>query len=112
MDLNGLHEIADYTGYAFMGLVGLYGAWRKTRLAKTPVNVKPLEVSDPTVAPPEDRVERIEIDVSSLRMRQDQMQQETNGRQSHILKQQTAMFDLLVQQRSILDKILTKMTGL
>lgn len=59
-----------------------------------------------------ERLEAVEREVSYLRKRQDQLQREGAAQQNAILKQQTALFDVVLQQRSTLDKILNRMGGL
>jgi hypothetical protein len=59
-----------------------------------------------------ERLSKVEWDLVALRERQDEMHRENAVQQSSILKQQSAMFDLLAQQRNTLDKILGKMIGL
>ena len=58
-----------------------------------------------------ERLEKVERELILLRNRQDERHKENQARQNAILQQQNAMFDLLVQQRSAVDKILTKMGG-
>jgi len=106
-------QVIDCVGYTVMGLAGLFGAWQRMRAATA---------SGPSASAPEpkkerkglpmDRLEKVERELVLLRNRQDERHQENQARQSAILQQQTAMFDLLVQQRSAVDKILTKMGGL
>jgi hypothetical protein len=96
-----------------MGLLGIYGAWQRMRAAsgKPPSRDVPGK-RDITKILPLERLRRLEHDVTALRNRQLEIHQETILQQSALLKQQAAMFDLLAQQRSALDKILTKMGGL
>lgn len=107
-DPQTLKQIIDYIGYSLMGLAGILSAWHRMRNAP----FKPVTKETGGKHMPIERLEAVEREVDYLRTRQDQLQQESSSQQNAILKQQTAMFDLLVQQRSALDKILTKMGGL
>jgi hypothetical protein len=112
-DAQTFKQVIDCVGYSFMGLVGLFGAWQRVRVfsghgASQSVQDK----RGSTEAMPIERLERIEQDIAALRARQTEINDERILQQNASLKQQAAMFDLLVQQRSALDKILAKMGGL
>ena len=106
-------QVIDSIGYSIMGVIGLFGAWQRMKAATAcapgpPSNDRRGSKKDVAF----ERLTKVEEEVASLRTRQSEIQQETSGQQNSILKQQAAMFDLLVQQRSVLDKILAKMGGL
>ena len=106
-------QLVDCIGYSVMGVVGLFGAWQRMKAATA--SGAPRGVHDKrgfTKLMPMERLEKVEQDVIVVRNRQMEIHQETTVQQKSILKQQAAMFDLLVQQRSALDKILAKMGGL
>lgn len=110
----GMKQIFDVGGYSLMGLVGMFSAWQRMRAA---TRIRPGEQAGhrnrtkATLSAME-RLNKVEQDLVALRSRQDEMHQENALQQSSMLKQQSAMFDLLVQQRTTLDKILGKMIGI
>ena len=94
-----------------MGLVGVFGAWQKMKGAS------PAEGGFETPPPPKavsplQRLERAEHEIGLLKERQEEMYTETLDHQKSMLQQQAAVFNLLIQQRSAIDKILGKMGGL
>ncbi len=109
-------QVIDCVGYSVMGLVGLFGAWQRMRVASVvglnaqsePGGV-PRRVKQP---PPLQRIEKVERDLQQLRKRQDEMQTISVSHHNEILRQQTAILDLLVLQRSLLDRIVIKAGGL
>jgi hypothetical protein len=115
LEPQSMKQAFDLAGYSLMGLVGVFGAWQRLRSA-TPSHGVALGLVDggksgrPLTAL--ERLGKVEQDLVTLRNRQDEMHQENALQQTSMLQQQTAMFDLLVQQRTTLDKILAKMSGL
>jgi hypothetical protein len=105
-------EVIDCAGYALMGLVGLFGAWQRRAALDSgrmqSVQDKRGSKEDMSIR----RLEKVEQEIATLRLRQTEIHHETNIQQKSILKQQSAMFDLLTQQRGVLDRILAKMGGL
>jgi small-conductance mechanosensitive channel len=112
-DPQSFKQLIDCIGYSVMGLVGLFGAWQRMRAVTASVSNRPSsDKGEFKKIMPLERLERAEQDIQALRNRQAEIHQETIAQHNAILKQQAAMFDLLVQQRSALDKILAKMGGL
>jgi hypothetical protein len=110
-----MKQVFDVAGYSLMGLVGMFSAWQRTRTAtRTRSGVPPArhgnKINGSLSAM--ERLTKVERDLAALRNRQDEMHQENAMQQNSMLKQQSAMFDLLVQQRTTLDKILGKMIGI
>jgi hypothetical protein len=115
LDPQSMKQAFDLAGYSLMGLVGVLGAWQRLRSATPSASVATASVdgNKPGRALTAlERLVKVEQDLVTLRNRQDEMHQENAAQQSSMLQQQTAMFDLLVQQRTTLDKILAKMSGL
>jgi hypothetical protein len=109
-----MKQVFDVAGYSLMGLAGVFSAWQRMQGAtRTQSGDAAEHVNKPrgTLSAME-RLSKVERDLVALRNRQDEMHQENAMQQNSMLKQQSAMFDLLVQQRTTLDKILGKMIGL
>jgi hypothetical protein len=114
LDPQSMKQAFNLAGYSLMGLAGVFGAWQRLRSA-TPSGAVAVAMDGGKSGRPLsalERLGRVEQDLVMLRNRQDELQQENAAQQSSMLQQQTAMFDLLVQQRTTLDKILAKMSGL
>ncbi len=110
-DPRALKQIIDGVGYGVMGIVGVFSAWQRTRAVTTPgagfrFPGRRSEAKMPL------RIDKLEQEILSLSARQNELQTENKSQHESMQKQQSAMFDLLVQQRGALDKILTKMGGL
>ena len=106
-------QVIDCVGYSVMGVVGLFGAWQRMKAVTGSGLLNPVQGKRGSTKPmPLERLEKVEQEMVALRNRQAEMHKEGAVQQNSILKQQAAMFDLLVQQRSALDKILAKMGGL
>ena len=110
-DPQSLKQLIDCLGYSIMGLVGVLGAWQRMRS---------INGSDASAdadsgrkrggqTPPTDRLNRMEQDLQALRRRHEEFQKLATDVQGSLLKQQTAIFDLLVQQRTVLDKMLSRL---
>lgn len=110
-DPQTLKQIIDYLGYTLTGLAGVITAWKRMRKSAVQRG-SPWRRRGAGNTVRREQIKAIEEELSYLRKRQDHLQDESAVHQSELLKQQTAIFDLLLQQRGILDKILGKMGGL
>jgi hypothetical protein len=110
-----MKQVFDVAGYVLMGLAGMFSAWQRMQ-ATIRTNTGSATPDNGNKATPSlsamERLSKVEQDIEALRNRQDEMHQENAVQQESMLKQQSAMFDLLVQQRAVLDKILGKMGGI
>jgi hypothetical protein len=110
-DPQSFKQLIDCVGYSVMGLLGVLGAWQRMKNASG--REPNLETPDaPKQSSSLHRLERVEQAVVSLKTKQEEMYEETLEHQRSILQQQAAVFNLLIQQRNAIDKILGKMGGL
>lgn len=108
-----MKQVFDLAGYTLTGLVGLFSAWQRARAlirSSKGQTAATVHKGKGKVSAME-RLQKLEQDLIALRTRQNELQQENENRHGSMLKQQTAMFQLLVEQRTTLDKIFAKTGG-
>ncbi len=112
-DPQAFKQVIDCIGYSLMGLVGVFGAWQRMKgVSNTgPALDVPNRLKLPKLSPIQ-RLEHVEQELVSLKTRQEEMYSEMVEHQKSMLQQEAAVFNLLIQQRSAIDKILAKMGGL
>lgn len=112
-DPQAFKQVIDCIGYSVMGLVGVFGAWQRMKgVSNTGPVLDVPNLKKPPKMNPVQRLERVEQELVCLKARQEEMYSEMVEHQKSMLQQEAAVFNLLIQQRSAVDKILTKMGGL
>lgn len=110
-DPETLKQIIDYVGYTVSGLAAAITAWQRIRGAPLPKGGgRPLRKKKSPCRINAEVIEQIDREFRDLRMRQNDFQKKLMAQGEQIVKQQSAIFDLLVHQRNTLDRI-TKRTG-
>lgn len=111
-DPQSLKQVIDCIGYSVMGLAGVFSAWQRMKgISNNGANAEIPPTPKPKLTQGQ-RLERVEHEIVLLKNKQAEMYEETLDHQKSMLQQQAAVFNLLIQQRSAIDKILGKMGGM